>query len=69
MDRTLNVAVAGAAMTVVLLTLFYGPVVTAFIVAGASFVLMIGLIALAGFHAFERWRHGHPWTLHRTKTH
>ena len=69
MDRTFNVAVSGAAMSVLVLVLVYGPIVTAFVVAGASFALMIGMIALSGVHALEHWWRGHPWTLRRTKTH
>lgn len=69
MDRTFSLAVAGAVMTVVVLVLVYGPVVTAFVVAGASFVLMIALIALSGVHAVDHWRRSHSWTLRRTKTH
>ena len=69
MDRTFKLAVSGAAMTVLVLVLVYGPVVTAFVVAGASFALMIGMIALSGVHALEHWWRGHPWTLRRTKTH
>jgi hypothetical protein len=56
-------------MTVLVLVLVYGPIVTAFVVAGASFALMIGMIAMSGIHAFGEWRRGHPWTLRRTKTH
>ena len=56
-------------MAVVVLVLVYGPVVTAFIVAGASFALMIALIAMSGMHAFNHWWRGHPWTLRRTKVH
>ena len=69
MDRTFKLAVSGAAVTVLVLVLMYGPVVTAFVVAGASFALMIGMIALSGVHAFEQWWRGQPWTLRRTKTH
>ena len=56
-------------MAVVVLVLVYGPVVTAFVVAGASFALMIVLIALSGMHAFGHWWRGHPWTMRRTKVH
>ena len=69
MDRTFNLAVLGAVMTVVVLVLVYGPVVTAFVVAGSSFALMIAMIALSGVHAFGHWRRSHSWTLRRTKTH
>ena len=69
MDRTFKLAVSGAAVTVLVLVLVYGPVVTAFVVAGASFALMIGMIALSGAHAFAQWRRGQSWTLRRTKTH
>ena len=69
MDRTFKLAVSGAAVTVLVLVLVYGPVVTAFVVAGASFALMIGMIALSGAHAFEQWWRGQPWTLRRTRTH
>ena len=69
MDRTFSLAVAGAVITVVLLVLFYGPVITAFVVAGSSFVLMIGMIAHSGVHAFEHWWRSHSWLLRRTKTH
>jgi hypothetical protein len=68
MDRTFKLAVSGAAVAAVVLVLLYGPVVTAFVVAGASFVLMIGMIALSGVHAFAQWRRSHPLTLRRTKT-
>jgi hypothetical protein len=69
LDVLFTVAATGAALTVVALVVFFGPVVAAFVVAGSSFVLMIGMIALSGVHAFERWWRGHAWTLHRTKTH
>jgi len=69
MDPMFRLAVIGAAVTVVAFVLVYGPVVTAFVVTGTSFALMIALIALSGVHAFERWWRGHPWTLRRTKTH
>ena len=61
MDRLITLAATGAALTILAIVLLYGPVVAAFIVAGSSFVLMIGMIALSGLHAVERWR--------RTKTH
>ena len=69
MDRTFNLAVSGAAVTVFLLAIFYGPVVTAFIVTGGSFVLVIALIAFSGVHAVEQWWRGHSGMLRRTKTH
>jgi hypothetical protein len=69
MDRTFNLALIGAAVTAVLLAVVYGPLVTAFVVAGTSFVLMIGMIAMAAFHSVERWWRGHSWSLHRTRTH
>jgi len=69
MDRTLTFAVAGAAITAVVLVLAFGPVVAAFIVASTSFVLMFAVMMVTGFHHFERWRHSHHLTLHRTKTH
>jgi len=69
MDRTFNLAVSGAAVTVFVLALVYGPVVTAFIVAGSSVALMIALIAYSGVHAFEHWWRSHSWTLRRTNTH
>ena len=56
MDRLITLAAAGAALTILAIVLLYGPVVAAFIVAGTSFVLMIGMIALSGVHALERWR-------------
>ena len=56
-------------MAVVVLVFVYGPVVTAFIVAGASFALMIALIALSGMQAFNHWWRGHPWAVRRTKVH
>lgn len=56
-------------MTVAALVLFFGPVVAAFVVAGSSFALVIGLIAISGVHAVEHWWRGHPLTLRRTKTH
>ena len=69
LDRLFIVGATGAALTVVALVVVVGPMFTAFIVAGSSFVLMIGMIALSGFHAFEGWLRGHPLTLRRTKTH
>ena len=69
MDRTFNVAVSGAAVAVLVLAVVYGPVVTAFVIAGSSFALMIALIAYSGVHAFEHWRRSHSWSLRRTKTH
>ena len=69
MDRTFKLAISGAALAVVVLVLAYGPVVTAFIVAGASFALMIGMIAMSGMHAFGHWWRGHPWAVRRTKVH
>jgi hypothetical protein len=69
MDRTFTVAVSGAAMTVLVLAIIYGPVVAAFIVAGSSFALIVVLIALSGVHSVERWWRSHPLTLRRTKTH
>lgn len=56
-------------MTVVAIVLVFGPVVAAFVVAGSSFVLMIGLIVFSGVHAVEHWWRGHSWTLRRTKVH
>ena len=69
MDRIFLVAATGAALTVAALVLFFGPVVAAFVVAGSSFALMIGLIAISGVHAVEQWWRCHPLTLRRTKTH
>lgn len=69
MERTFNLAVSGAAVTVFLLAIFYGPVVTAFIVTGGSLALVVALIAFSGVHAIEDWWRGHSWTLRRTKTH
>jgi hypothetical protein len=69
MDRTFNLAVSGAAVTALVLAVIYGPVVTAFVVAGSSVALMIALIAFSGVQAFGRWRRGHSFTLRRTKTH
>ena len=69
MDRTFKLAVGGAAVVVLLLVLFYGPLVTAFIVAGSSFALMIAMIAMSGIHAIGRWRRRHPLLLHRPRTH
>ena len=69
MERTFNLAVSGAAVTVFLLAIFYGPVVTAFIVTGGSLALVVALIAVSGVHAIEDWWRGHSWTLRRTKTH
>jgi len=69
MDRTFKLAVGGAAVVVLLLVLFYGPLVTGFIVAGSSFALMIAMIAMSAFHALGRWRRRHPVLLHRTRTH
>jgi hypothetical protein len=56
MDRMLTVAVSGAAIVALLLVLLYGPVVAAFIVASASFVLMMGVMAFRGVSLFEHWR-------------
>jgi hypothetical protein len=69
MDRTFNLAVSGAAVTVLVLAVVYGPVVTAFIVAGSSVALVIAMIAFSGVQVFDRWRRGHSFTLRRTKTH
>jgi len=69
MDRIFTLAATAAALTVVAIVLVFGPVVAAFVVAGSSFVLMIGLIAFSGVHAVEQWWRGHPSMLHRTKTH
>jgi hypothetical protein len=69
MDRIFTLAATGAALTVAALVLVFGPVVAAFVVAGSSFALMIGLIALSGVHAVEHWFRGHPLTLRHTKTH
>jgi hypothetical protein len=69
MDRTFNLAVSGAAVTILVLAVVYGPVVTAFIVAGSSFALVIALIAFSGVQSVERWWHGHSFSLRRTKTH
>jgi hypothetical protein len=69
MDRIFTLAATAAALTVVAIVLVFGPVVAAFVVAGSSFVLMIGLIALSGVHAVEHWWRGHAFTLRRTKTH
>ena len=69
MDRLFTVAATGAALTVVAIVLVFGPVVAAFVVAGSSFVLMIGLIVFSGVHAIEHWWRGHAWTLRRTKVH
>jgi hypothetical protein len=30
---------------------------------------MFAVMMVTGFHHFERWRHSHHLTLHRTKTH
>jgi len=56
-------------VTVLVLAVVYGPVVTAFIVAGSSVALVIAMIAFSGVQAVERWWRGHPVTLRRTKTH
>ena len=69
MDRTFNLPVSGAAVTILVLAVVYGPVVTAFIVAGSSFALVIALIAFSGVQAVERWWPGHSFSLRRTKTH
>ena len=69
MDRIFTLAATAAALTVVAIVIVFGPLVAAFVVAGSSFVLMIGLIALSGVHAVEQWWRGHPSMLHRTKTH
>ena len=69
MDRTFNLAVSGAAVTIFVLAVVYGPVVTAFVVAGSSFALMIALIAYSGVHTVESWWRSHSFTLRRTKTH
>jgi len=69
MDRTFSLAVSGAAVTILVLAVVYGPVVTAFIVAGSSFALVIALIAFSGVQAVEHWWHGHSFSLRRTKTH
>ena len=69
MDRIFTLAATAAALTVVAIVLVFGPVVAAFVVAGSSFVLMIGLIVFSGVHAVEHWWRGHSWTLRRTKVH
>lgn len=69
MDRTFSLAVSGAAVTILVLAVVYGPIVTAFIVAGSSVALMIALIAYSGVHAVEDWWRSHSFTLRRTKTH
>jgi len=67
MDRMLSIGIVGAAFVVLVLVVFYGPLVAAIIVAGAAFTLMVVMMMLAGIHAFDRWRQGHGWTL-RQKT-
>jgi hypothetical protein len=62
MDRTLNIAIVGAAFTVLVLVIFYGPLVAAFVVAGSSFALAIGMMLMAGVQAFDRWRRTHVKT-------
>ena len=69
MDWTFNVALVGVTATVLVLVFLYGPVVTAFVVAGAAFALMVAMIALSGVQAFESWWAGHHWSMRRTKTH
>lgn len=68
MDRTLNIAIVGAAVTVLVIVVFFGPLVAGFIVAGSSFALAIGMMIMAGVHAFGRWRRTRV-PLRRTKTH
>ena len=55
------------AIGILMLVFAYGPVMTAFFLAGASVALMVGLMALSGVHTVEHWLRGHP--LRRTKTH
>jgi len=69
MDRILLVGVAGAAVTAMVLVLLYGPLFTAFIFAGTSFLLMFGIMAARGVSMFEHWRHSRSWLPHRTRTH
>ena len=69
MDRMLNIGIVGAAVVVLVLVVFYGPLVAPFIVAGAAFAFMVIMMVAAGIHAFDRWRQGHGWTLRHTKTH
>ena len=69
MDRILLVGVIGAAVTAMVLVLLYGPVFTAFVVAGTSFLLMFGIMAARGVSIAERWWHSRSWLPHRTKTH
>jgi hypothetical protein len=69
MDRTLNIAIVGAAVTVLVLVVFYGPLAAGFIVAASSFALAIGMIVMAVVQALGRWRRGHRARLRRTKTH
>ena len=59
LDLLFTIAATGAALIVVALVVFFGPLVAAFVVAGSSFVLMIGMIALSGVHALGRWRRTH----------
>jgi len=68
MDRMLSIGIVGMAFVVLALVVFYGPLVAAIIVAGAAFALMVGMMTVAGVHAFDQWRQGHGWTL-RQKTH
>ena len=68
MDRILLVGVAGAVIAAIALLLLYGPVVTAFIVASTSFLLMFGIMAARGVSMFEHWWLSRSWLPHRTKT-
>jgi hypothetical protein len=69
MDRILMFAVAGAAVTAIVSVILVGPVVTAFLVASTSFLLMLGVMAARGVSMFEQWRHSRSWFPRRTKTH
>jgi hypothetical protein len=56
MDRIFNVAVTGAALVALLLVILYGPVIAAFIVTSASFLLMLGVMAFRGLSLLADWR-------------
>jgi hypothetical protein len=69
MDRTLLVGVAGASLVAMVLVLLYGPLFAAFMAAGTSFLLMLGVMVARGVSLFEHWWHSRSWLPHRTRTH
>jgi hypothetical protein len=56
MDEIFNILVSAAGVGAILLVIFYGPLMAAVVVTGASFVLVGILIAFRGLALFDRWR-------------